>query len=58
MLSDDDSDEGEEGDYTVYECPGLAPVSLTANVLAIKLVLNEFLPFFADWRDGSTQPHV
>eukprot|EP00096_Caligus_rogercresseyi_P012661 TRINITY_DN5378_c0_g1_i1.p1 TRINITY_DN5378_c0_g1~~TRINITY_DN5378_c0_g1_i1.p1 ORF type:complete len:333 (+),score=101.05 TRINITY_DN5378_c0_g1_i1:224-1222(+) len=25
MLSDGDSDEGEEGDYTVYECPGLAP---------------------------------
>ena len=25
---DNDSDEGEEGDYTVYECPGLAPVSL------------------------------
>jgi len=22
---DNDSDEGEEGDYTVYECPGLAP---------------------------------
>ncbi|XP_040577211.1 uncharacterized protein [Lepeophtheirus salmonis] len=25
MLSDGDSDDGEEGDYTVYECPGLAP---------------------------------
>lgn len=26
--SEDDSDEeNEEGDYTVYECPGLAPVS-------------------------------
>lgn len=24
LLSDDESDEGEEGDYTVYECPGLA----------------------------------
>jgi len=24
-LSDNDSDD-EEGDYTVYECPGLAPV--------------------------------
>ena len=22
-----ESDDGEEGDYTVYECPGLAPVS-------------------------------
>lgn len=27
-LSDVESDdENEEGDYTVYECPGLAPVS-------------------------------
>ena len=25
--SDCESDDGEEGDYTVYECPGLAPVS-------------------------------
>jgi len=24
LVSDDESDEGEEGDYTVYECPGLA----------------------------------
>ena len=27
LVSDDESDEGEEGDYTVYECPGLATVS-------------------------------
>ena len=26
-ASDCESDDGEEGDYTVYECPGLAPVS-------------------------------
>lgn len=27
-ISDAESeDENEEGDYTVYECPGLAPVS-------------------------------
>ena len=26
--SDCESDDGEEGDYTVYECPGLAPVSI------------------------------
>lgn len=25
LASDDESDDGEEGDYTVYECPGLAP---------------------------------
>ena len=27
-MSDNESEDGEEGDYTVYECPGLAPVSL------------------------------
>ena len=26
-VSDNESEDGEEGDYTVYECPGLAPVS-------------------------------
>ncbi len=27
-ISDNESDDdGEEGDYTVYECPGLAPVN-------------------------------
>ena len=25
---DESEEENEEGDYTVYECPGLAPVSL------------------------------
>ena len=25
-MSDNESEDGEEGDYTVYECPGLAPV--------------------------------
>lgn len=25
LQSDNESDDGEEGDYTVYECPGLAP---------------------------------
>ena len=30
--SDADSEEdGDEGDYTVYECPGLAPVSIYRN---------------------------
>merc|ERR1712018_562576 len=24
-VSDNESEDGEEGDYTVYECPGLAP---------------------------------
>lgn len=26
-TDDDSEEENEEGDYTVYECPGLAPVS-------------------------------
>ena len=26
---DDFEEENEEGDYTVYECPGLAPVSIS-----------------------------
>lgn len=31
-LTDAESDEeNEEGDYTVYECPGLAPVSVDAK---------------------------
>ena len=30
VASDCESDDGEEGDYTVYECPGLAPVSTIA----------------------------
>ena len=32
--SDEDSEEeNEEGDYTVYECPGLAPVSYWIVIL-------------------------
>ena len=38
-ASDEDSDEeNEEGDYTVYECPGLAPVRqnfLTAESISL-----------------------
>ena len=33
-MSDNESEDGEEGDYTVYECPGLAPVSLLKSVIA------------------------
>lgn len=33
-VSEAESDEeNEEGDYTVYECPGLAPVSLSLNYI-------------------------
>ncbi len=31
LQSDNESDDGEEGDYTVYECPGLAPVIMSLN---------------------------
>lgn len=32
-LSDIETDEeNEEGDYTVYECPGLAPVSVPTSI--------------------------
>lgn len=34
-VSDADSEEeNEEGDYTVYECPGLAPVSIVLNAIS------------------------
>ena len=29
LEDEENSDEGDEGDYTVYECPGLAPVSVS-----------------------------
>lgn len=33
-ASDDESEEDNvEGDYTVYECPGLAPVSIMLSAL-------------------------
>lgn len=36
-LSDVESDdENEEGDYTVYECPGLAPVSVLHFIAVYK----------------------
>lgn len=37
--SDEDSEEeNEEGDYTVYECPGLAPVSDSNSCCLILLL--------------------
>ena len=37
--SDEDSEEeNEEGDYTVYECPGLAPVSTCRTHGQIEMV--------------------
>ena len=40
LVSDDESDEGEEGDYTVYECPGLATVFILLTGLNESLVKN------------------
>jgi hypothetical protein len=34
-VSDNESEDGEEGDYTVYECPGLAPVSRYTYILLL-----------------------
>ena len=36
LEDDENSDEGDEEDYTVYECHGLAPVSSSQNILIIK----------------------
>ena len=36
-MSDNESEDGEEGDYTVYECPGLAPV-IYQQSLTLKLI--------------------
>ena len=36
-MSDNESEDGEEGDYTVYECPGLAPV-IYQELLTLKLI--------------------
>ena len=68
MVSDDESDEGEEGDYTVYECPGLATVSTYLIPVMINLngyntntphqnILNYFF-HFTDRRYGSSQSFV
>ena len=36
-ASDDESEEDNvEGDYTVYECPGLAPVRIIINAVCEK----------------------
>ena len=40
LVSDDESDEGEEGDYTVYECPGLATVLILFTGLNKSFVKN------------------
>ena len=46
LVSDDESDEGEEGDYTVYECPGLATVSTYLTPVMINLKRDVFTMFY------------
>jgi hypothetical protein len=36
---DESEEENEEGDYTVYECPGLAPVSILTYILLFGTLL-------------------
>ena len=36
----DSEEENEEGDYTVYECPGLAPVSVAIALLYVGFFLS------------------
>jgi hypothetical protein len=36
---DESEEENEEGDYTVYECPGLAPVSILTYILLFSTLL-------------------
>lgn len=61
-------EENEDGDFTVYECPGLAPVSPTESVLQAAsdlLCWTVFLPssvltpticVSSDWGDGGEEP--
>ena len=56
LASDDESDEGEEGDYTVYECPGLATVSIITErnirkgrILYCILCISQFLLLLCKW---------
>jgi hypothetical protein len=41
-VSDNESDDdAEEGDYTVYECPGLAPVRFSPDIEVTNYVVTE-----------------
>ena len=54
-LSDVESDdENEEGDYTVYECPGLAPVRIIFTFcIRVPNGYNYLIQIFTDGRNGS-----
>lgn len=42
-------EENEDGDFTVYECPGLAPVSIPAASSALLLLIFPLLCFVLTW---------
>lgn len=42
-------EENEEGDYTVYECPGLAPVSEKFPVIQLDRNYNQFIIIITDF---------
>lgn len=55
-MTDNESEDGEDGDYTVYECPGLAPVINYTIFIPTTIFVSVF--FFTDGRNGSPQPNV
>lgn len=38
-------EENEEGDFTVYECPGLAPVCITFSLVFLPLTTFSYPPY-------------
>ena len=45
----DSEEENEEGDYTVYECPGLAPVSFLSIYLPYRAIYFHSIVFTVLW---------
>lgn len=63
MTYIDSDDDNEEGDYTVYECPGLAPVyyKFSTNSLFDNnhlLYTLTMYAYFVDWRNGGKESIV
>lgn len=58
-VSDAESeDENDEGDYTVYECPGFATVSCWTGSIAISVQACMTSKLFSDRRDGGEESAV
>ena len=62
--ADDEPEENEDGNYTVYECPGLAPVSTLAHEkrqpanYLLCMHHPHYLPPPLDWRNGGTESAI